>query len=142
MLGGFRISFSCAKKLAIPGYLCYHTFIACGWGSPSKLYKPGEPLSRLERVLTFTQRSHIMAKSNEAIETTAKPVDTRKLTTTGCKEFKSRVQHTQDQYDQMCAGIKQGKTYAEIAHKHDVITANDGGKFVGYALKRGWVKFA
>lgn len=68
-------------------------------------------------------------------------VDMRKLTTVGCKEFKSRVQHTQDQWDQMCKAIKAGKTYAEIAHKHDFITANDGGKFVGYALNRKWVKF-
>lgn len=73
---------------------------------------------------------------------TEKPKDTRKLTTKGCKEFKARVEHTQNQYDQMCAAIKAGYSYAEIAHKHDHITAGDGGRFVGYALKRGWVKFA
>ncbi len=83
-----------------------------------------------------------MAKPNEATKTETPTVDKRKLTTTGCKEFKSRVDHTQKQYDQMVAAIKKGRTYAEIAHKKDYITANDGGKFVGYALKRGWVKFA
>ena len=86
-----------------------------------------------------------MAKStaeNTQPTKTEKPVDKRMLTLDGCKEFKGRVEHTIDQYAQMCAAIKAGKTYAEIAHKHDYITAGDGGKFVGYALKQGWVNWA
>lgn len=89
-----------------------------------------------------------MAKNAQAENTkpentkAEKPVDKRMLTLDGCKEFKGRVEHTIDQYAQMCAAIKAGKTYAEIAHKHDYITAGDGGKFVGYALKQGWVNWA
>ena len=86
-----------------------------------------------------------MAKQdNTATETTKEEPkrDTRKLTVKGCKEFKGRVEHTQEQYDQMVAAINAGYTYAEIKHKHDHITAGDGGRFVGYALKRKWVKFA
>jgi len=87
------------------------------------------------------------AKTNETTTTAtdsqdAPKVDKRKLTTKGCKEFKSRVQHTQDQWDQMCTAINKGMTYAEINRKDGPITANDGHKFVGYALKRKWVKFA
>jgi hypothetical protein len=84
-----------------------------------------------------------MAKQdNTATKTDTPTVDKRKLTTTGCKEFKSRVDHTQKQWDQMVKAMKAGKTYAEINRKDGPITANDGHKFVGYALKRGWVKFA
>lgn len=83
-----------------------------------------------------------MAKPNEATKTDTPTVDTRKLTTNGCKEFKSRVDHTQKQWDQMTGAMKKGKTYAEINRKDGPITAGDGHKFVGYALKRHWVKFA
>lgn len=86
-----------------------------------------------------TENANVEAPKDAKAE---KPVDMRKLTISGCKEFKGRVEHTQDQYAQMCAAIKAGKTYAEIAHKHDYITAGDGGKFVGYALKQGWVNWA
>jgi len=68
--------------------------------------------------------------------------DTRKLTAKGCKEFKSRVDHTQKQMDQLLAAVNKGLTYAEINRKDGPITAGDGHKFVGYALRRKWVKFA
>jgi hypothetical protein len=82
------------------------------------------------------------AKATTATDTETPKVDTRKLTTKGCKEFKSRVDHTQKQWDQMVAAINKGMTYAEINRKDGPITAGDGHKFVGYALNRKWVKFA
>lgn len=82
------------------------------------------------------------AKATKTDDKGTAKVDTRKLTTTGCKEFKSRVEHTQDQWDQMLAAIGKGMTYAQINRKDGPITAGDGHKFVGYALNRKWVRFA
>lgn len=79
---------------------------------------------------------------NTNAKTDETKVDTRKLTTKGCKEFKSRVDHTQKQMDELLAAINKGMTYAEINRKDGPIKAGDGHRFVGYALRRGWVKFA
>ncbi len=68
--------------------------------------------------------------------------DKRTLTYKGCKEFKGRVEHTQQQMDQLKAAIDKGMTYAEINRKDGPITAGDGHKFVAYAVRRKWVRFS